>query len=98
LGKFRWLFILDADQRNPLVILHDAHRTDGDLIASLGLTDRAPIAGGKNESDYEYRRERDREDEKALFQCKFPKHQFAALLWGIRRILSIRFLAPRRLG
>jgi len=43
LGQFCRLLVLDANERNSLILLENLDGTDGDLIAALGLADLAPI-------------------------------------------------------
>ena len=70
LRKFSRLFVLDAYQCQPLVVLKDTNRTDGDFVAALGETDRVPIPSGpSHETHDEYRREHNgRENNKGFFQ------------------------------
>ena len=93
LGKLRRILILHTHQRRSLIILEDAHRADRNLISCFGLSDRLPLSGGTDKRHHQDGREYNRENEgKGLFQCKFPKQQFAALLWGIEPFLSIRLV------
>jgi hypothetical protein len=58
LRKFRWFLVLHAHQRQPLVVLKDTNRTDGDFVAALCETDGVPISSGPgHETHDEHRRE-----------------------------------------
>ena len=93
LGKLRRILILHTHQRGPLIVFEYAHRADRNLISCFGLSNRLPLSGGTDEGHHQDGRGHNREnEEEGLFQCKFPKHQFAALLWGIRLFLSIRLV------
>jgi hypothetical protein len=89
LGELCWFFVLHSHQCRSLIILQYPYGTDRHPIAGFGLPDGPPFPGGTYKSDNENRRDRNREDEEGFFQCKFPKHQFAALLWSISPFLSI---------
>jgi hypothetical protein len=91
LGKLGRVSVFDPHQRRALIVSEYADGTDGDLVPGFGLSDGLPFSGGTNECHYQDGREDYREDEEGFFQCKFPKHQFAAILWGMRAFLSIGF-------
>lgn len=92
LRKLRRILVLDPHQRRPLIVLEYPDRADGHFVSRFRLSDHPPLSSGQDERNHQDGRERYREnEEEGFFQCKFPKQQFAALLWAIRPFLSIRF-------
>src|SRR5262249_37164325 len=57
LRKISRLFILDADKGCPLIILENTNGTDGDFVASFGLSDGVPFSGSAQQGDYYHRSE-----------------------------------------
>lgn len=91
LRKLGRVSVFDPHQRRALIVSEYTDGTDGDLVAGFGLSDRLPFSGSTNECHYQDGREGYSEDKEGLFQCKYPKHQFAAILWGMGAFLSIGF-------
>lgn len=89
LREVRRVFVFYAHQRRTLILSEYTDRTHRDLISGLGLSDLLPLSRCTDECNQQNGRKRYRKYEEGLFQCKFPKHQFAGLLWGIRTFLSI---------
>jgi hypothetical protein len=86
------ILVFHPHQRGSLVVLEYPDRADRNLVPRFGLSNGLPLSGGPDERNHQDGRQRYREnEEEGLFQCKFPKQQFAALLWAIRPVLSIRF-------
>jgi len=65
------LFVLHFDQGEPLVVLEDANRADGDGIAGLSLANGPPIAGSQgHQAHHDCWREHDGgENEEEFFHC-----------------------------
>jgi|SRR5579862_7896891 len=53
LRKFRRLFVLDAYQCQPLVVLKDTNRTNRDFVAALGQADGMPVSSGPNRKTHD---------------------------------------------
>lgn len=72
LWELRRFFVLDADQRETLVTLKDAHRADRDFISGGGLADHSPISSGEQrQADQQHWCEHDSaKNEEGLFQSK----------------------------
>lgn len=49
LRQFCRFLVFDPDEGEPLVVLEDADRTDGNFIAGFGLADGMPISGGQDD-------------------------------------------------
>ena len=70
LRQFRRFLVLDSDQRQSLIVLKDAYRTDGDFVPAIGLTDGVPVSSGPDhETHHENGREHNGpENDKCFFQ------------------------------
>ncbi len=86
LRKLRRVFVFDANQRGPLIVFEYPDGADGNLVAGLGLADRAPFSSGSDKRHHQDGCERHREYEEGLFQCKFPKHKFAGPTLGHKEV------------
>ena len=89
LRKFRGFFVLDANQRHPLIALEHPHRADGNFVAGFGLSDTAPLSRCQQQTHHKYRRQHDRgEYDESFFQScclgsassrNLPKREIAAV-------------------